>query len=1357
MFTNIQNITYMDNLKNQLEEKLKNNIHKLTIDEVKKIMDILNSNQEKTIKNTTKKLIKNKPIKIFRKDREYTTYQEDQNGSLKYKSSNKINKINKKIINTDKKLSKGGDKHLIRNIRFLDKKEKEILRKKEFKKLKNIKIDINENKKDNKNEIVKGDYFKIKENANYFRNVIRSREYKINTSIKIVDENIFLEILKDEVVEDIDNIRNELNENIKCIFVLVVRFSKKVQGEEELTDIVYFHHNHTIKKLKEQGLKSQAETKIYSNQDIVKIYDDLPKLFTELIDNHNRKGSGWTVDEILMLRADISKLESFTGASYIPLPEIISKKKCCINPKNLKDNKCFTYSFIIGKHHKEIKNHPEEIYNLRKYEENINTSSLIYPVSIDQIEEFEKLNNIPINVYQYKKDDRMNVLYSHKISSHNNIIDMLLIKEGDKSHYVFIKNLNGLWKSGTNSRFLCNKCLQSFSTELAYENHKLKNRCVEFNGDAVKILPKEGENITEFKRYNQCLMKPFVIYYDIESELQEITDENKLNHYQQHIAKNMGITIISRYPDLLKSKYIQFNGKDCIIDGLNWIMNKKFKINDVLKNTNFDITMSNEDEILFQKTNKCWMCNCNFINEEEKKVRDHDHLKKENNFRGAACNECNLQANFKNFKLNIIAHNAKNYDAHFIFQYIGLLNKKREENDKKKKIKINAIPLTDQKYLSFEVNGCVFLDSNQFMISSLEKLIKCLNDAKDEKLFKHFNEHYKNKTEEQRHLLRQKGFFPYDYYKNEEVLLKGLPRRKEFYNKLNNKNITKKEYEHVKNVYEKLDCKNFSDYLNLYLECDVILLADVFENFRNTCYSNYGIDCIYSMTAPALSWQAMLYGKFRKNIIKGYDYIYDENHKTKLISFKEGQEEMLDFIKENQRGGISLITQRYAKANNYYLDDFDSKIPTSFIKYWDCNNLYGYAMVENLPSGNYEWNKEIWTNEKLMNISEDNDIGYILEVDIHVPKEKHDYFNDYPLAVQNTHFEDSEYMKNVAIKLNIKKSKTPVDKLIPNLYDKTKYVIHYRNLKLMLSLGYEIIKYHRVLQFEQKPILKDFIMFNTFQRAATNQTHEKDFFKLMNNSIFGKTLQNVERQIDIKFCNTDEQLLKQISKPHYKSYNIFPNGIAAVHMNKTQIKYNMPIIIGFCVLELSKLKMADFHYNVIKKMYNERAKLLFTDTDSLTYHIETKDIDKDLYKIRNNFDFSNYEKNHTLYDESNKNMIGYFKDENGSFIVKEFCGIRSKVYIMTTQKYDKETNYECDDKKNVLKGMKTVVSKELTIEDYKNCIFNETTQNHSYNNIVSIDHNLTTRKINKVSLSAFDDKKYYLDAVQSRSHGHYLN
>ena len=284
-------------------------------------------------------------------------------------------------------------------------------------------------------------------------------------------------------------------------------------------------------------------------------------------------------------------------------------------------------------------------------------------------------------------------------------------------------------------------------------------------------------------------------------------------------------------------------------------------------------------------------------------------------------------------------------------------------------------------------------------------------------------------------------------------------------------------------------------------------------------------------------------------------------------------------------------------------------------------------------------------------------------------------------------------------------------------------------------------------------------MFNTIMRANTNFEHEKNLFKLLNNSIFGKTLEQVENHIDVKICGTEKQLMKNISKPNYKSFNIFPNNIAAVHMNKTEIYYNKPIAIGFAVLELSKVKIADFHYNVIKKKYGDKAQLLFTDTDSLTYHIETENIDNDMKNesLNKHFDFSNYDKKHPLYNEKNKNIIGFFKDENGSNTVDEFCGHRSKLYIMTVHKIDEKTGAKNIGQKNTCKGVKN--ANKLKIDDYKKCIFTtnpeEMKKYSSYNIIRSVNHNLNSTTINKISLSAYDDKRFYLNSIESLSHGHY--
>ena len=198
------------------------------------------------------------------------------------------------------------------------------------------------------------------------------------------------------------------------------------------------------------------------------------------------------------------------------------------------------------------------------------------------------------------------------------------------------------------------------------------------------------------------------------------------------------LLLISNYEELLPSKTVVFNGENCIIRGLKWIINQYYIIKSLLNENNYPINMSYEDEKKFQNQKNCWICDTEFVNNIIK-VRDHDHLKKDNNFRGAACNNCNINCNFKYFKLRVLAHNAKNYDSHFIFQQIGLLKKgkDKEGNDIIKNIDINLIPLTDDKYISFEVKNCIFLDSRNFLStpgSSLENLVECLNKAKDEKM-----------------------------------------------------------------------------------------------------------------------------------------------------------------------------------------------------------------------------------------------------------------------------------------------------------------------------------------------------------------------------------------------------------------------------------------------------------------------------------------------------------------------------------------------------------------------------------------------------------------------------------------------
>ena len=190
--------------------------------------------------------------------------------------------------------------------------------------------------------------------------------------------------------------------------------------------------------------------------------------------------------------------------------------------------------------------------------------------------------------------------------------------------------------------------------------------------------------------------------------------------------------------------------------------------------------------------------------------------------------------------------------------------------------------------------------------------------------------------------------------------------------------------------------------------------------------------------------------------------------------------------------------------------------------------------------------------------------------------------------------------------------------MIPNLGNKTKYVLHYRNLQLYLLLGMKLTKIHRVLKFKQSNWMKKYIDFNTKKRMCATNDFEKDFFKLMINSVYGKTMKNLRKRINVRSVNNK----KYTSKPTYVTHKLFNKDFAAIHEIKPVLILNKPIYVGFTVLDLSKCLMYDFHYNFIKK--NISAKLLFTDTDSLTYEIKSENVFKEFYKWKDLFDFSNY-------------------------------------------------------------------------------------------------------------------------------------
>ena len=379
--------------------------------------------------------------------------------------------------------------------------------------------------------------------------------------------------------------------------------------------------------------------------------------------------------------------------------------------------------------------------------------------------------------------------------------------------------------------------------------------------------------------------------------------------------------------------------------------------------------------------------------------------------------------------------------------------------------------------------------------------------------------------------MSQKGVYPYDYMDSfEKFNEKELPTKDQFHSILNDQHITDDEYNHAKEVWNTFMIRTLGDYHDLYLVSDVLLLTDVFENFRKTCMQYYKLDPCHYFTSPSLSWDAML---------------KMTNIKLELMT----DIDMFQFIEKGMRGGVSYIANRYGNANNKYMKEYDEKAPSKYIMYLDANNLYGWAMSQYLPTDNFKWmtDKEI-SKTNLGKYELDSKEGLILEVDLEYPKELHDLHNDYPIAPEKVKVSKnmlSTYCKKIAEKYNI--SIGLVSKLIPTLRDKKEYVLHYRNLQLYLDLGLKIKKIHRVLKFDQSPWLKQYIDFNTEKRKHAKNSFEKDFFKLMNNSVFGKTMENLRKRVDVRLVTNEKKLDKLTSKPTFVSSKIFNENLMAVH------------------------------------------------------------------------------------------------------------------------------------------------------------------------------------------------------------------
>ena len=845
---------------------------------------------------------------------------------------------------------------------------------------------------------------------------------------------------------------------------------------------------------------------ILREEDIEPFLADAHAQLDKHVDKFTNNGSGWTLESVMSLSVNIAKYTPLKGASYIDLPAYLKRKKAIINVRN-NDQHCLKWALLSALH--PAKKDPQRLNKYMHFKE-LKFTGVDFPVPLSQMPKVERLNGLAINVFGYSESAGVHPLYLTKDHSASpiNLLLTTEVKDGKtNSHYTWIKDFNRLCcdqnKHGGKT-FFCTRCISGHSSERTLQDHLLYCKGVDA-APCHAVFPQASEDgsppTIQFKNIQHLMKAPYVIYADTESIVKPTdnpnTDTNTVQTSEHVPCSYFYIVVRSDGEVTNMSTYC---GEDCMDVFFQQLEDELEEIRKDLKNAR-PLEMTHRDWETHHAATECWICDGPFKDYHRGdtggmwKVVDHCHITGE--YRGAAHSKCNLLLRIEPYHtpIPVFFHNLKNYDAHHLMSAIGRTEVKEtvctKENgepltykngkgvEKKQTVKdgkITAIVQNMEKLISFSWGQFRFVDSYAFLSSSLGQLVANTPKANLSITRLYIKQAMFN-------LITRKGVFPYEYMDSFERFEETqLPPKEKFHSSLSQENISEEDYKHAQQVWDTFSCKSLKDYHDVYLGSDVLLLADVFENFRKTALATYGLDPTHYLTLPGYSWDALL---------------KSTNVSLELIT----DPDMYLFIEKGLRGGISMVSHRHAIANNPQMENYDPEQPTSFLQYLDSNNLYGWAMSQAMPTGGFQW---VEFTEKLFETPPDSSTGYFLEVDLEYPASLHTEHNDYPLAPEQmavTKDMMSPYQQKLVEDLELGAASFNCKKLVPNLMTKQRYVLHYRNLQLYRQLGMEIVKVHKVLAFHQTPWMAPYIAKNTQLRTAAKNDFEKDFFKLMNNAV----------------------------------------------------------------------------------------------------------------------------------------------------------------------------------------------------------------------------------------------------------------
>ena len=1012
----------------------------------------------------------------------------------------------------------------------------------------------------------------------------------------------------------------------------------------------------------------------------------------------------------------------------------------------------FLYSILAALHYDNIP--PGHRYRVTHYTPLLHTLNYVpsqMPMFIKGIPKFERENpNIHINVFKYHseidpatfmrdmKDDEgayknpyVDIVYRSIHSSHDTTpINLLVIEEPEnpKFHYAAIIDLNRLLNTQSITdhpriqNVWCPNCALGFRKEKAFENHK--KMCDLSRVGATAFTMPEATHL-RFKEWRKTVSPVFVVYADFESLLTQTGDSFRP---QKHEPCAAAYLLVCTLPDSNTHKpqpiYRKFFGANCVVEFLDsleeqaGIIQKWYnEFGNVPMNA---LTMQQEMEKM--RASKCYMCQGSFgRTKATRKVRDHCHFSGE--YLGAACNSCNLARQIKRPFLPVVFHNLRGYDMHHILKH-GLTTKKNWD--------LSAIPQSSEKFLALfaQIKGPYvalrFIDSLQHLSASLSNLV---NSIPKEAL------HLTSGNSILPEIMKSsKGVFPYSFAKSLADLTNSrdcLPPRVAFFDEISQTvNVSEVDYRVACQVWDDTECKSLKDYMMHYLMLDVYLLADVFTFHRQTTMNEDGLEALNFYSMPGLSWDAAIKTTLGKPL--------------KLLD----DPEMYSFFESSIRGGMTFVNKHRVTAS-----------ADTNLLYIDINNLYGWALSQPLPTSDFEWVSGQDNLDKLLadlpGVDPEGPVGYQLEVDLHTPAHLHDRLDQLPPA---------------PISEAPPQSKNKVKKLLLTHADKHHYVIHFSLLQCYLKLGVQVTQIHRAIKFTQTRVFQQYIDQNSRKRALATTKFVKDFYKLKNNSLYGKTVENLRKRYDIRLCNSAAKLMTYASRPYFKRTIHIAEDLEACLSAKDTICLDRPIYIGQAVLDLSKKRMYDLQYVELEK-YREKNRnckinIIAGDTDSFFLEVKNVPLDDLRRQMQSDglLDTSNFPVEHPLYSSRLTARIGLFKDEcAGRPDFREGIFLRPKQYSLLS---GENSNNNVVKAKGVMLRQAPHIDHASYATHHENCLkrrrgmeetmVEKASRYMKSRRIGTDNHQLFTFCQSKLVFSLDgDDKRAWIDGNTSLAYGHH--